>query len=106
MHDRSDTNTQAMLRLRVERFDLMTRVLGCESDTARAALINMTYQSVRRAKRDNIIGGVFVAQTIAALRRHREELQQYGLAPTFDDLFEIVEEPATERVKEREPVAA
>lgn len=97
---------QAMLRLRVERFDLMTRVLGCESDTARAALINMTYQSVRRAKRDNIVGGVFVAQTIAALRRHEDELRQYGLKPSFDELFEIVDVDSVVHVNGHERLAA
>lgn len=98
VHDRAHPNTNAVLRLRVDKFDLMTRVLGCESDAARAALLGLTYRTVLRARR-GVVGEVFVAQTIFALQREGETLGQYGLKPTLDELFEVV-------AVERERVAA
>ncbi len=80
---------RATIRLRVERFDLMTAALQAYTDVARAELIGVTDRTVRRAKQ-GIIGGEFVAATLAGLGERRADLAVIGLAPTFDELFEIV----------------
>lgn len=88
--DRTQQNTRAVLRLREDKFDLMTRVLGCESDTARAALIGVTWRTVSRARRGRV-GEMFVAQTVASLRREGDRLGALGLKVSIDELFEVVE---------------
>jgi hypothetical protein len=82
--------TDAEIRLRVDRFELMTRVLGCESDLARAYLIGVDPRTISRA-RQGVIGEVFMAKLVTALRRNRPRLAELGLEPTLDDLFEVVE---------------
>jgi hypothetical protein len=91
MHDQTAQNTQAVLRLRGDQFDLMTRILGCESDAARAELIGVNWRTVSRAKAGAKVGEVFIAQTIASLRRETDTLGRYGLKPTLDNLFEVVD---------------
>lgn len=95
MHVRSDTATQAVILARMDRFDLYTRVLGCETDVARGELIGMTDRAVRRA-RQGAVGGVFVANTLAALRRFERELAACNLRVTFEELFEVVVVPVAE----------
>lgn len=73
----------------MDRLELMTRILGCETDTARAALIGITPRHWSRA-REGHVGSVFVANTIAALRQRERELVARNLRPTFDELFEVV----------------
>jgi hypothetical protein len=80
----------AKLQLRAEQFDLMTRVVGYASDAARARLLGVNERTMRRA-RQGIIGEVFVAHTVAALRRHEDALAERNLYPTLDSLFEVVE---------------
>lgn len=92
MHVHDSQNMQPSLRLRVEKFDLMTRILGCESEAARAELVGVSYRTMLRARTKNI-GEVFAAQTIVSLRRHQDTLGRYGLKPTLDELFEVVETP-------------
>lgn len=88
--------TQAVLRLRMEQFDLMTRLLGCESDTARAELIGVTYRTIWRARkpldRDQPQShDKLIAQAVANLRLHADELAKYGLHPTLDSLSEVID---------------
>lgn len=89
MHDANQPATQAVIRARMDRFDLMTRVLGCESDVDRAELIGVTDRTIRRA-RTNYVSGAFVAATLAGLRAHERDLAARNLRPTFDDLFEVL----------------
>lgn len=83
----------ATIRLRADKFDLMTRILGCENEPARAELIGVTARTISRA-RAGLIGEAFMAKTIHALRQRLPELQRYGLDPTLDELFEVTTEPA------------
>ena len=92
MHVRQDSDTQALIRARMDRLDLMTRVLGCESDTARAELTGMSTRHWRRA-RDGYVGSVFIANTLVALRGRERELIARNLRPSFDELFEVVVVP-------------
>lgn len=82
------------VRLRVENFDRMTRIVGKESESARADLLGVDRRTVYRA-RHGVIGQEFIAKTISALRGHEELLMKTcGLEPTFENLFEIVVDEA------------
>lgn len=83
------STSQATIRLRDEQFIAMTRLLGCESDSARARLIGVTYRTIYRARR-GVVGEVFIAQAIHGLRLHATTLLRYGLTVSFDNLFEVV----------------
>ena len=71
------------------RIDHLTRVLGCESDTARAALVGMSARQWSRA-RSGYVGADFVANVIVALRAHEVELAARNLHVSLDELFEVV----------------
>lgn len=96
--DEVEVQPQAVLRLRVDRFDLMTRILGCETELARAELIGMDYRSIWRA-RNGAVGTTFAANTVAALREHSAELAKYNLSVGLDELFEVV------RIRDRQAAA-
>lgn len=85
----AEPHTQAIVRLRVEYFDLITRVLGCESDAARGQLLDVHPKTIGRAKGGQV-GEVFIAQAVFNLRKHADTLGQYGLTVSFEDLFEVV----------------
>lgn len=80
----------AALRLRQARFDLITRILGCESDTARAELIGMSARTIDRARR-GMFGVDFIANTYAAFKRHEDTLAQLNITVSLDDLFEVAD---------------
>lgn len=84
-------SVRAAIRLKTEHFDLVTRVLGFDNDTARAYLIGMHPVTVGRVKRGAVAGVAFIANTIHALRRYAEELAKFNLTANLDDLFEVVE---------------
>jgi len=88
--DRVNSDVRASVRLRADRFALYTRVLGCETDLARADLLGVTARTIRRA-RAGIVGEEFVAKTVAAMQRHEAELAALGLTTAIDELFEVVE---------------
>lgn len=102
MHDATQSGTQAVIRARMDRFDLMTRVLGCESDLAREKLTGLDDRTIRRA-RTGYVSGVFVAKALTSLRAYERELAARNLRPTFDELFEVlvvaVEDAAEETVQ-------
>lgn len=89
----SSTATKAAILPRMGQFDLMTRILGCESDAARAELIDVAARTMSRARAGEPVGGQFVANTIATLRAHERALAARNLRPTFDALFEVVVVP-------------
>lgn len=84
-----DRDTSATIRIRKDRFDLMTRIAGAPTPAARAALIGVDRKTIRRALAGSV-GEVFMANTVTALRRHSVTLAANGLAPTLDELFEVV----------------
>src|SRR5262245_24110307 len=81
---------RAVIRLRVDRFNLMTSVLGMQSDLAQADLLGVNPKTVYRAKLGNF-GHDFIAQTLVSLGDRRDELGKLNLCPTFDELFEVVD---------------
>jgi len=96
MHDPEAADAQAEIRLREDRFALMWAVVGCTKDEEIAQEAGYSARTVRRA-RTGQLGNAFVAQTIHALRRHADKLARYGLTPTLDELFEVVEARASEK---------
>lgn len=88
MQARDNPGTRAGVKLRVDRFDLMTRVLGCESDRARAQMLDVDPRTVSRA-RAGIVGEEFIAQTLTTMQQHAGELAALGLTGSFEDLFEV-----------------
>lgn len=82
-----DCDSGAAIRLREDRFELLTSAVGAKSDTARAELIGVDRRTIRRV-RDGVVGETFMAQAVAALRKRS------GADVTLDDLFQVVEEPA------------
>ncbi|MFE7870017.1 hypothetical protein ACFUYE_06670 [Micromonospora humida] len=89
----TDTTVQqdtAGIRLNVERFLLLFRLIGCDTLTLIAAETGLTLRQVRRARNGGVPGEVFMARTVAALQRNAGRLAEYGHAPpTLDDLFVV-----------------
>ena len=85
----------AGISLDVERYRLLFRLIGCDELTKIAAEIGMTARQVRRACNEGVIGEVFMARSIAALRRNAAKLAAFGHEqPTLDDLFTVTTQPA------------
>jgi hypothetical protein len=90
--DTSNTAQQDItgIRLDVERYLLLFRLVGCDTLTMIAAETGLTLRQVRRARNEGVIGEVFMARTVAALQRNAAKLAEYGHEPpTLDDLFTV-----------------
>lgn len=81
---------RATIRLRRDRFELMTRIVGATTWQARADLLDMDRKTLQRA-RQGVFGLAFMAQAVSALERHAELLATCGVTPTLNDLFEVVD---------------
>lgn len=91
----SDIQDAAGIRLDVERFLLLFRLIGCDTLTKIAAETGVNLRQVRRARNGGVIGEVFMARSVAALQRNAAQLAEYGHEPpTLDDLFAVTTEPA------------
>lgn len=94
MQVRFESVTQAVIRPRMDRIDLMTEAVGCKSDPHRAILFGVSARTISRARTGRGIGADFIANTLAALREHERALLARNLKPSFDELFEVVIEAA------------
>lgn len=74
---------------RMDRIDLVTRVLGYGTDVARAELTGMSEKTWERARGGRRIGKDFIGRLLVALRAHETPLAARNLSATFDDLFEV-----------------
>lgn len=83
---------RAGVYLRVERFNLIMRVLGHTTDPAVGRFIGMTDRTITRA-REGIIGEQFIAAVLAALGPHAEDLAALNLGVRFEDVFEVRTKP-------------
>ncbi|PZG15064.1 hypothetical protein C1I95_20365 [Micromonospora craterilacus] len=93
IHDTVGPDT-AGIRLDVARHTELFAAIGCDTAAKIAAATGVTERTVRRA-RQGVIGEVFMAQTITALRRHADTLRQHGHEPpALGDLFCIVNKVA------------
>jgi len=82
-------DTSATISLRMERYLLMTRVIGATTPGERAELIGVDRKTIFRAEQRGQFGRDFMAAAVAAFRQHTELLQSCGLSPTLDELFEV-----------------
>lgn len=83
-----DADVRAGVYLKVERFDLICRILGHTSGPAVGRFIGMTDRTVDRARK-GIIGEQFIAAVLKAIGEHEAELAELGIGVRFEDLFEI-----------------
>ena len=91
----NERDTAATIQLRLDRFELMTRVVGATTVAGRAELIGIDRKTMSRILNGSqLIGEVFIAKTVAALRRHADTLGECGLTPSLDELFEVVADAA------------
>ena len=96
----TDTESTALqdtagIRLDVERYLLLFRLIGCDNLTKIAAETGLTVRQVRRVRYGGVIGEVFMARSVAALQRNADKLAEYGHEPpTLDDLFAVTTDPA------------
>jgi hypothetical protein len=90
-----EREVEPTVRLRHERFDLMLKVLGAEKPGQIAQILGVDRRTVTRAQNGQI-GETFIAQTISSLKRHEATLARYGLHPTLDELFEVIDPVAIE----------
>jgi hypothetical protein len=86
---RDKPGTHAGVLLKEDRFDLITRILGCESDVARSRLLEMDPKTIYRARRGGVVGEEFIARVLHAMQRHSEQLAELGITPTFEEVFKV-----------------
>lgn len=91
MRDTVEPDTRAAVRLRVEAFAAMWRVVGATTNDEIAAQMEMSSRQIRRVRNGEVPAGeVFIARTLASLRPHARQLRRAGVGePTFDNLFEV-----------------
>lgn len=89
-HAREVPGTDAGVFLNEERFDRITRALGCDSDAARARLLEVDPKTIYRARRgQHQINEDFIARAIAIMRQHAAELEAIDIKPSFEAMFEV-----------------
>jgi hypothetical protein len=93
-HAREMSGTDAGVFLNSERFDLITKALGCDSELARARLLDVDPKTIYRARRGQV-GEDFIARAIAAMRQRADELEAIGIRPAFEAMFEVRGKQAT-----------
>lgn len=91
--------------LKVDRFDLICRILDHTTDAAIARFIGMTEPTIPRARK-GIIGEKFIAAVLKNFGERSDELAKYGIGTRFEDLFEIRDEPVTPTDKAGEKAAS
>lgn len=88
MHAREVSGIDAGVFLNSERFDLITRAIGCDSEASRARLLDVDPKTIYRARRGQV-GEDFIARAVAVMRDHATELEAIGIKPAFEAMFEI-----------------
>lgn len=84
---------RAGIVLRDDRFDVITRILGCKTELARAALLDVDPKTVYRARR-GVIGEEFIAKTLSVMKRNEDLLKEIGIEPKFEAVFELNQKAA------------
>ncbi|MFI2663684.1 hypothetical protein [Micromonospora carbonacea] len=88
-----ESGMRAGVVLRPERFDEVTRIMGCTSEAARARLLGVDPKTIYRA-RHGILGEEFIAKVIDAMRANEPVLNAAGIDVDFEEVFEVGEKPA------------
>ncbi|MGI5178642.1 hypothetical protein ACQEVZ_20130 [Dactylosporangium sp. CA-152071] len=91
---RNMPGTRAGVFLRLDRFDLITRVLNCGSDVARSRLLDMDPKTIYRARR-GVIGEEFIARLLDVMRQNEAALAAVDIGTSFEDVFEVRGKPVT-----------
>lgn len=97
-YDISDTDTgdaRAAIVVRYQRYALMWAVLGMTKDHEIAAKAGYSTRSIIRARGGEPMSATFVANTLHTLGKFEDKLDQYGLTASFDELFAVVDAPAS-----------
>lgn len=68
----------------------MFALLGATKDNEIAAMAGYKPRTISRARAGQL-GHTFVINTVYTLQRHADRLAEYGITPTLDELFEVVE---------------
>lgn len=84
------SDVSVRLTLKTRRFLLATMALGCDSDLARSKLLHIGPKKIAEARKGATVGGIFVAKTVDAMRKHADALAEVGIEPTIDAFFEVV----------------
>jgi hypothetical protein len=84
-------DVHATVRLRKDRWELMTRIVGAATPNSRADLLGVDRKTIYRATMQGVFGLAFMARTVSALSRHSDLLAECGMTPTLDELFEVVD---------------
>jgi hypothetical protein len=92
--DTEATDARAVIVVRYQRYALMWAALGLTKDQEIATKAGYSTRSIIRARAGEPMGSVFIANTLHTLGRYAKKLGQYGLTPSFDDLFAVVDAPA------------
>lgn len=88
--DARSPGTRAKVLLNNEAFDLITAALGCESEGARARLLDVDPKTVYRARR-GVIGEEFIAKTLSVMKANEQRLGLVGITPNFESVFVLAE---------------
>jgi hypothetical protein len=88
IHAREKSDRRAGVFLNEERFEMVTKALGADSDSARARLLRMDPKTIYLARR-GVIGEKFIASALTVMREHEAELKAVGILPTFEAMFEV-----------------
>lgn len=88
--DARSPGTRAKVLLKSEAFDRITLALGCETEGARARLLDVDPKTVYRARR-GIVGEEFIAKTLSTMKANRSRLAKVDISPTFESVFQLAE---------------
>lgn len=80
--------------LKWDRFALVTGLLGCETDVARADLFDFDNKTIRNLRQGGPVGDKTVAKILTVLRANAARLDAQGIATDFDEFFDVVVEKA------------
>jgi hypothetical protein len=90
IHAREKSGIRAGVFLNKERFEMVTKALGADNDSARARLLNVDPKTIYLARR-GVIGEKFIASALAVMRQRSVELEAIGIRPAFEAMFEVRE---------------
>lgn len=88
MQVQTRTDTTPKVRLRQERYEAWSRLLGLNTDTARAEFFGYDERTIRRARAGRL-GANFIARTVFGFRTRLADLAPYGIDPALDELFTV-----------------
>jgi hypothetical protein len=89
-HSGPDTGTRPRLQLKWESFVLLTTALGCDTDAARARLLDFDNKTIRNLRAGGPASDKTVAKVLAVAQANAEIIATHGLTPAFASFFEVI----------------